>query len=134
MDTSPAAPQEPDVVGRNLAHARHRAHLSLTELSRRAQVHISTLSNVEHGRRRGEDLKAGQLRRLADVLEVSLDWLTGRWIDPSIPAPPGQEVWKLTQPEREAYIMKLVAQAEALRDRRTEPPPDRESIRDESDP
>jgi transcriptional regulator with XRE-family HTH domain len=121
----PHAPQEPDVVGRNLAYARHRAHLSLTELSRRAQVHISTLSNVEHGRRRGEDLKAGQLRRLADVLEVSLDWLTGRWIDPSIPVPPGQEVWKLTQPEREDLIIQLVAQREALQGLPAAPPPDR---------
>jgi transcriptional regulator with XRE-family HTH domain len=111
----PNAPVEPDVVGRNLKHARLRAHLTLTELARRAQVDISTLSNVEHGRRRGENLKQGQTRRLADVLEISLDWLTGRWIDPSIPAPPGQEVWKLTQPEREDYISQLVAQREALR-------------------
>jgi transcriptional regulator with XRE-family HTH domain len=128
------APREPDIVGRNLQYARLRSHLSLTQLSRRAQVHISTLSNVEHGARRGEDLKGGQLRRLADVLEVSLDWLLGRWIDPSIPAPPGQEVWKLTQPEREAYIMKLVAQDEALRGRRPEPPPDPRSIEHEFDP
>jgi transcriptional regulator with XRE-family HTH domain len=134
MDTPPIAPREPDIVGRNLQYARLRAHLSLTELSRRAQVHISTLSNVEHGRRRGEDLRGGQLRRLADVLEVSLDWLTGRWIDPSIPAPPDQEVWKLTGPERENLIMQLVAQREALRGLPAEPPPDARSIRDAVDP
>jgi transcriptional regulator with XRE-family HTH domain len=133
MGESPA-PREPDVVGRNLEYARLRSHLSLTQLSRRAQVHISTLSNVENGRRRGEDLKGGQLRRLADVLEISLDWLMGRWIDPSIPAPPGQEVWKLTQPEREDYIIRLAAQREALRGLPPEPPPDMRSIRDETDP
>lgn len=132
MESPPQGPLEPDVVGRNLAYARRRAGLTLTELARRAQVPISTLSNVERGRRKGDDLRTGAARRVCDVLEVSLDWLTGRYTHgSSSPAPPGQETAEMTEPEREASILRLIA--EDLHRPRVPRPPDLESI-DEDDP
>jgi len=133
MDGSPEVPLGPDVVGRNLERALRRAGLTLTELARRSQVPIATLSNVMHGRRKGDNLKTGQVRRLCEVLEISMDWLAGRWHDPSSLAPPGSEAWNLPEPEREAYILRLVADAEMLKRLRITESPDTRSI-PEDDP
>lgn len=97
----------PEVVARRLDHARQLKGWTWTDLAVRAAVSRTTLSNLHRGRRPWEALNLGAAVRLCRALDISLDWLIG----PSSLAPSGEEVWSLSQPERETYLMQRVAEA-----------------------
>jgi transcriptional regulator with XRE-family HTH domain len=99
MTEARAALREPDAVARRLDQARQARGYSWRQLGQLAGVPGKTLSAIHTGRRRGENLALGQSLRLCVVLEISLDWLAGRWRDdPSLPGPPGQDAWQLLWP------------------------------------
>ena len=57
-------------MGRNLRSARLRAHLTQEQLAEMASVSASYYANIENGRK---GMYPETLRRLADVLHVSVD-------------------------------------------------------------
>jgi transcriptional regulator with XRE-family HTH domain len=103
-------------VVRRLDHARRLQGWTWSELAQQARVSGGTLSKLHRGVRTWETLNAGALARLCRVLNISLDWLVGPLgDDPGGLAPPGQDAWQLTQPERESYLIQLTARAELLK-------------------
>jgi transcriptional regulator with XRE-family HTH domain len=68
-------------MGERIVRIRERRGLTPTELSRRANVPLSTLSVVERGIRKGEGLSVATAKRLAEALGVSLDYLSGMYED-----------------------------------------------------
>jgi transcriptional regulator with XRE-family HTH domain len=73
------ADRVPDEIAQRLRYMRDHRRLSTAELARRAAIHPSTLTNIFQGIRPGANLKAHQLRSLAEVLHMSVDWLLGLW-------------------------------------------------------
>jgi transcriptional regulator with XRE-family HTH domain len=107
---------EPEVVMQRLNAARRLKGWSWTELARRAGVSNSTLSDLSKGHRTWMTLRWGTGARICRALTISIDALLAPWReDLSSVNPPGSDAWPLTQPEREAYIMRLTAQAEMMR-------------------
>jgi transcriptional regulator with XRE-family HTH domain len=99
MTEARAVPREPDAVARRLDQARQAKQYSWRQLGQRAGVSSKTLSDIHTGKRPGARLDLGQSLRLCVVLEVSLDWLAGRWKeDSSLAGVPGQDAWPLRSP------------------------------------
>ena len=92
-------------LGERVAAARKRLGINQAELARRAALAPAAVWQIEHGDRRPS---AGTLRRLADALEVSADWLLDR---PEAPAPSDPRVAalyrgieRLSRRDREAVL------------------------------
>lgn len=64
-----------DTLGRRLRLARERKRLSQVDVYKRAGINNKTLSRYEND---GTEPDADSLRRLAELYEVSVDWLLGR--------------------------------------------------------
>jgi len=93
-----------------LRAAREMRELSQLELAERAQLQQAAVSHYESGTRRPS---LRNLRRLAEALEVTTDYLVGRSDSPA-PAPPSdeplfQDFGRLTIADRE-LARQLVAQ------------------------
>ena len=111
MSEARAALREPDAVARRLDQARQAKGYSWRHLGQLAGVSSKILSSIHTGQRRGAKLALDQALRLCVVLEVSLDWLAGRWRDdPSLPGPPSQDAWQLLWPgEWQQHVQRLRA-------------------------
>ncbi len=66
----------PGVVPQRLKEARVDAKLTQQELAHRVGMSQGALSEGEYGS--GRDFRISTVIRIADVLNVSVDWLTGR--------------------------------------------------------
>ena len=62
-------------IAERLTAARKKAGMSQTAAAEHLNISRPTLSEVESGRRR---LTANEFIRLADLFNVSLDWLSGK--------------------------------------------------------
>lgn len=80
-------------LGDRLRQARERKNLKQTQVKERTGIHNKTLSGYENG---VSEPDIETIKILADLYEVSIDWLTGKSDDPSL----GQSD-DLTQEERE---------------------------------
>lgn len=61
-------------LARRIQHYRHRNHLSQDALAKQAKLNYNTLIKLESGVSKNPTLKT--LRRVANALEVTIDWLT----------------------------------------------------------
>lgn len=77
-----------DSIGARIQALRRARAYTLRALAQRAGVSQGTLSMLEHGTRDGENLTAKTIRRLAQALETSADYLVGLSADPAPPVPP----------------------------------------------
>ena len=68
-------------MGKRIAKMRERRGLTPSELAKRANIPLSTLSVVERGIRKGEGLTVATAKRLAEALGVTLDYLAGVYED-----------------------------------------------------
>ncbi|ACX51844.1 transcriptional regulator, XRE family [Ammonifex degensii KC4] len=87
-----------DDLGLRIKFARLRKGLTQAELAQKLNVHPETLGKYERGTNRPD---AETLRKLADILEVSTDFLVGRTNDPS-PIPSSLDA------DVETYLEKIV--------------------------
>ena len=78
----------------NLKRAREIKGLSQTELAKRSGLQPSAVSHFETGRRAPS---FDNLKRLADTLEVTTDFLIGREIDPTTSGPTLQSIFRNAQ-------------------------------------
>jgi transcriptional regulator with XRE-family HTH domain len=69
---------ETDYIGRRLKRYRELRGLKASELAKLSGVPQSTISDLEHGRRHGENLTVRNAERLAWTLGISLDLLCRR--------------------------------------------------------
>jgi transcriptional regulator with XRE-family HTH domain len=67
----------PDIVGENLKRLRQHSGMSQRQLSRAAHVSAAIISQIESGKRPGAHIQLAVASRLAFVLRVSVDALTG---------------------------------------------------------
>ena len=74
-----------------LRAARELKGLSQTELAVRAGLQPSAVSHFETGRRQPS---FDNLRRLADALTVSIDYLLGRTVEPAGNGPAAQQLFR----------------------------------------
>lgn len=65
----------PDAIGASILAYRLKRGLTIAELAELAQVAPNLITNLETGQRKGNKLTIGVLRRIAVVLDVSLDAL-----------------------------------------------------------
>jgi len=72
--TVEARSPEYEQLGRRLADARNSLDISQSEAARRIGITQSTYSGYETGTRR---IKLSMLQRIADVYNVTVDWLIG---------------------------------------------------------
>jgi transcriptional regulator with XRE-family HTH domain len=73
---------DPAELGERLHALRRRRHQTLRELGTQAEVNYVTLSKIERGKM--PQVSADIVGRLADVLEVSVDYLLGRQETPNL--------------------------------------------------
>ena len=66
-----------DIVGERILVARRRRGIQQKVLAERAQISPKHLSQIETGKVAGLHMQAGLLRRIAQVLGVSADYLLG---------------------------------------------------------
>ncbi len=66
---------DPYILGRRIAAARQLADISQVELGKRSGLNQVTIARIERGRAKG--LRVETLVAIADVLNVSVDWLLG---------------------------------------------------------
>ena len=78
----------------NLKKAREIKGLSQTELAKRSGLQPSAVSHFETGRRAPS---FDNLKRLADTLEVTTDFLIGREIDPTTSGPTLESIFRNAQ-------------------------------------
>ena len=78
----------------NLKRAREIKGLSQTELAKRSGLQPSAVSHFETGRRAPS---FDNLKRLADTLEVTTDFLIGREIDPTTSGPTLESIFRNAQ-------------------------------------
>lgn len=64
-----------NTLGTRLRSARERKHMSQIDVFKRAGINNKTLSRYENN---GTEPDADALRKLAELYEVSVDWLLGR--------------------------------------------------------
>lgn len=64
-----------DILGQRLRRTRRAQDLTQKELARRANVHMLTISRIEHGT--AKHVYAETVRELARGLGVSMDYLCG---------------------------------------------------------
>ncbi|MCY3870800.1 MAG: helix-turn-helix transcriptional regulator [Gemmatimonadetes bacterium] len=82
------------VFSDNLKKIREIKGLSQAELAKRAGLQPSAVSHFETGRRAPS---FDNLKRLADTLEVTTDFLIGRDIDPTTSGPTLQSIFRNAQ-------------------------------------
>lgn len=82
-----------------LAWARKREGLTQSALSRKAGLHPEVVGNIERGT---QQIGLHALVSLADALDVSLDFLLGRWKKEPLREPPVQEP---SEPAREPLLI-----------------------------
>ncbi len=95
----------------NLKKAREIKGLSQTELAKRSGLQPSAVSHFETGRRTPS---FDNLKRLADTLEVTTDFLMGREIDPTTSGPTLQSIFRNAQEMADDDRQKLAEFAEFL--------------------
>lgn len=95
----------------NLKKIREIKGLSQTELAKRSGLQPSAVSHFETGRRAPS---FDNLRRLADTLEVTTDFLIGREIDPTTSGPTLQSIFRNAQEMADDDRQKLAEFAEFL--------------------
>lgn len=91
-------PKRGDDLGLRIKFARLRKRLTQAELAEKLNIHPVTIGKYERGENRPDP---EMLRRLADILEVSTDFLVGRTNDPS-PVPSSLDA------DVETYLVKIV--------------------------
>ena len=95
----------------NLKKIREDKGLSQTELAKKSGLQPSTVSHFETGRRAPS---FDNLKRLADTLEVTTDFLVGREIDPTTSGPTLQSIFRNAQEMTDDDRQKLAEFAEFL--------------------
>jgi transcriptional regulator with XRE-family HTH domain len=65
-------------VGKRIREARKMAGLSQKQLADLLKLHRPSVSEIEAGNR---SVKAGELRQIADALDVSISWILGQSVD-----------------------------------------------------
>jgi transcriptional regulator with XRE-family HTH domain len=70
-----------DIVGERILLARRRRHISQKDLAQQVGMSAKHLSQVETGVKHGLHMQAESIVLLADVLQVSTDFLLGRQED-----------------------------------------------------
>ena len=95
----------------NLKKIREIKGLSQTELAKRSGLQPSAVSHFETGRRAPS---FDNLKRLADTLEVTTDFLIGREIDPTTSGPTLESIFRNAQEMEDDDRQKLAEFAEFL--------------------
>ena len=95
----------------NLKKIREIKGLSQTELAKRSGLQPSAVSHFETGRRAPS---FDNLKRLADTLEVTTDFLVGREIDPTTSGPTLESIFRNAQEMADDDRQKLAEFAEFL--------------------
>ncbi len=95
----------------NLKKIREIKGLSQTELAKRSGLQPSAVSHFETGRRAPS---FDNLKRLADTLEVTTDFLIGREIDPTTSGPTLESIFRNAQEMADDDRQKLAEFAEFL--------------------
>jgi len=105
-----------ETIGSRLRALRRAKGWTQRELARRAGVGQPMIADLESGKR--DDILAGNLRRLADALVVSVDQLLGRVSDPR--PRPGEAPWlgRCALPQRPAHVLCTLVDAILARLRR----------------
>lgn len=101
-----------------LRTARELRKLSQDEVARKSGLQPSAVSHFETGTRKPS---FDNLRRLADALEVTTDYLVGRVDDPAASAPPGElyrQLGQLTAADRDTIKMFVDQLAKKNHDRK----------------
>jgi len=111
-----------EIFAERLKHARERLRkLSQSELAERARLQPAAVSHCETGERKPS---FDNLRRLADALEVTTDYLLGRSDEPKASAPPEDPVYrdyeKLSTEDREVARVFMHSLARRAKDRKRE--------------
>jgi transcriptional regulator with XRE-family HTH domain len=68
-------------IGERITYLRNRRKLTQSQLANEAKVPLSTINMVEAGVRSGEGLRVETVRKLANALGVTLDYLCGPYGD-----------------------------------------------------
>ena len=95
----------------NLKKIREIKGLSQTELAKRSGLQPSAVSHFETGRRAPS---FDNLKRLADTLEVTTDFLIGREIDPTTSGPTLESIFRNAQEMADDDRQKLAEFADFL--------------------
>lgn len=74
-----------------LRHIREQRGMSQSDLGEKAGLQAAAISHFENGRRAPS---FANLRKLADALSVSIDYLLGREEDPSVAGPRAEAVFR----------------------------------------
>jgi transcriptional regulator with XRE-family HTH domain len=91
-------------LGKRLRYAREAKGWSQTEVFRRTGINNKTLSRYEAG---GTEPDVSSLKQLADLYEVSLDWLHGRETKESEYSLPESEMDRVIREAEEHYGVNL---------------------------
>ena len=94
-----------------LSRTRHKRHLSQSDLANRSGLQPSAVSHFETGNRAPS---FDNLRRLADALEVTTDYLLGRVDDPAASGPTMARIFRSSSSMSSEDLDVLADMAERL--------------------
>ena len=107
---SKPAPIKEDTLGSRIREARKRLRFSASEVARQVGVSRAAVGQWETD---ASEPAAGNLRKLAQILEVELEWLgQGKGLAPwSMPQPPKDDamwvIWKQATPSERQLIVNI---------------------------
>lgn len=97
-------------VGRRIREARKMAGLSQKQLADLLKLHRPSVSEIEAGNRA---VKADELQRIADALDVNISWLLGQSVDDVYDEDPRVELaareFRRLKPADLERVLKLLA-------------------------
>ncbi|MBE9156009.1 helix-turn-helix domain-containing protein [Nodosilinea sp. LEGE 06152] len=90
--TTTLTPPQRETLGAYVERVRKARRMNKTELSRRAQVHLTTILRLENGTVKGQKLKGQVVERIATALAVPVEYLRAAGLGISVEAPHSNKV------------------------------------------
>lgn len=94
MATTPTTtlPPQGETLGKYVERVRKARSINKTELSRRAQVHLTTILRLENGTVKGQKLKGQVVERIATALQVPVEYLRAAGSGATVEVRPSNKV------------------------------------------
>lgn len=90
--TTALTPPQGEPLGAYVERVRKARSMNKTELSRRAQVHLTTILRLENGTVKGQKLKGQVVERIATALQVPVEYLRAAGSGVTVEAPHSNKV------------------------------------------
>ena len=94
-----------DIMGQRIREIRKKRHMTAEELSTQLGIAVESLGHIECGNRKPS---LPTLYSIAEILDVSLDYLTGRSPSQEVKLVRDEAITAALTPAQEAVLQKMV--------------------------